>query len=229
MSTDLNPSKPWKPAQVPYAEPGTSESYYGSSLEQRPDHARLIGLIIASWSHIERRLSEAFSYIPDASDWAAAFEIQKHRNLQPKIAKTLQGVREKFGPEAEDHIRKTLRRASDIKKERDKVAHASFMLRSSRPDGIIRLDGWGKDQKCYLYTLETLQALLAELYTTEQQLGDIQFAIMIRHRPEQYASGRYAFPAPLTAEQIREHFPALTQDDQPPREGKPPQNDPEGY
>lgn len=195
----LNTPKPWKPVEIPYSEPGTSEEMYGSCLENRPEQMRLVGLIVGTWSHIEWQLVELFAYIGNTTTWRAAYEMQTIRNLQPRIATILSSLEQAFGEQAVTTARPILRRASRIKKDRDAVAHCSFILRSSRPNGIIALRGWGSERKYFVYELNTLEALLTQIYEVESSIRSLRSDIMAHFNPEVYEKGRWVTISALTS------------------------------
>lgn len=228
-SIPLKPNKSnapaaWKPTQISKASVRSRYSY-GQAMERRPAHAQLIGLIVSSWASTEWRLAEIYAYIGNKATWRAAYEIQEHRNLQPKIALILQALKQHLGEPMELAARPLLRAASSFKKARDALAHGAFIVSDEYPDGIIRLSAWGADEKLFLYTTATLEALLGEFYQLDADMGAFWFDVNVRYRPEEYESGRWITPQPLSLEDLERLFPKGIQDNQPSPESSQRQND----
>lgn len=199
---------PWKPHQIrTNLKTGTTLSKGCGCLSERPKLAEKIASCITCWANTERILCEILAYTLESDPWVAADLVSNVRNFRARLTLVLKYIRKRFGTQFHDWAKERFSLARTLSKERNKLAHGVFFVASQYPDGLIRTDGWGDDEKWYLHTDETLEALFNELVAAQSGAGDVFFAVVELVQRQQCEEGREPFPGQMLLGGVLPHPP----------------------
>jgi hypothetical protein len=108
--------------------------------EDRPEQAALIGNCIVAWSHIEDQMAGVLTILLDASSAAAIAVYKVLRRSTARIEAIKAAAEITLNEEERKLLAAIIVFFQSVEKERNDLAHGTFMTFSSLPDDVIWIE-----------------------------------------------------------------------------------------